>query len=159
MTALTALWIVLPPGWPGRRLAWPALLAAVLYRPDGPPAACVDVHALDVGQGLSAVLRTHTRTLVFDTGPSFRGGSDTAQMVLLPFSSIGVDSVDAVIVSHGDLDHAGGLKSLLRGVDVRQLHGGEPRRLPACTRCRVTGNRWQLQRCHLRAASGYWRHH
>ncbi|MEX0706561.1 MAG: DNA internalization-related competence protein ComEC/Rec2 [Woeseia sp.] len=145
VTALTALWIVLPPGWPGRRLAWPALLAAVLYRPDGPPAACVDVHALDVGQGLSAVLRTHTRTLVFDTGPSFRGGNDTAQMVLLPFlRSIGVDSVDAVIVSHGDLDHAGGLKSLLRGVDVRQLIGGEPRRLAGmhALPC-YAGTRWQ----------------
>ncbi len=145
VTALSALWIVLPPGWPGRRLAWPALLAAVLYRPDGPPTACVDVHVLDVGQGLSAVLRTHTRTLVFDTGPAFRGGSDTAQMVLLPFlRSIGVHSLDAVIVSHGDQDHAGGLGSLLRGVDVRQLIGGEPRRLAGmhALPC-YSGTRWQ----------------
>lgn len=145
VTALTALWIVLPPGWPGRRLAWPALLAAVLYRPAAPPAGCVDVHVLDVGQGLSAVLRTRSRTLVFDTGPSFRGGNDTAQMVLLPFlRSIGVHSVDAVIVSHGDQDHAGGLESLLSGVDVRQLIGGEPRRLAGmhALPC-YSGTRWQ----------------
>lgn len=147
VTALTALWIALPPGWPGRRLAWPALLAAVLYRPAGPPAGCVDVHVLDVGQGLAAVLRTRTRTLVFDTGPSFRGGSDTAQMVLLPFlRSIGVNSVDAVIVSHGDQDHAGGLGSLLRGVKVRQLIAGEPRRLAGmhALPC-YSGTRWQWE--------------
>jgi len=145
VTTLTALWIALPPGWPGRRLAWPALLAAVLYRPAGPPAGCVDVHVLDVGQGLSAVLRTGSRTLVFDTGPAFRGGGDTAQLVLLPFlRSIGVRRVDAVIVSHGDQDHAGGLGSLLSGMDVRQLIGGEPRRLVGmhALPC-YSGTRWQ----------------
>lgn len=145
VTALTALWVALPPGWPGRRLAWPALLAAVLYRPAGPPANCLDMHVLDVGQGLSAVLRTRSRTLVFDTGPSFRGGSDTAQLVLLPFlRSIGVHRVDVVVVSHGDQDHAGGLGSLLKGMNVRQLIGGEPRRLAGmhALPC-YSGTRWQ----------------
>jgi competence protein ComEC len=131
IAAITAVRVVLPPGWPGRRLAWLALLAVVLYRPPPPPANCVDLHVLDVGQGLTAVLRTTEHTIVFDTGPSFRNGSDTALLVTIPFlDGIGAERVDLLVVSHADLDHAGGVASLLGARTVLRSVAGEPDATP-----------------------------
>ncbi|HEX5764067.1 MAG TPA: DNA internalization-related competence protein ComEC/Rec2 [Woeseiaceae bacterium] len=141
---LAALPAFLPPGFPGRKLAWIAAVATLLFKPAAPPGGCVDLVALEVGQGLSVVLRTRTRTLVYDTGPSFRGGSDIGQLVLVPWlRATGVRQVDLLVVSHSDDDHAGGARSLVDTVKVRQLLAGEP--LPSIDRpqlaCR-SGQAW-----------------
>ncbi|HWM27282.1 MAG TPA: DNA internalization-related competence protein ComEC/Rec2 [Woeseiaceae bacterium] len=123
---LAALWAALPPGFPGRRLAWIAAVSALLYKPPSPPAGCVDLVALDVGQGLSVVLHGERRTLVFDTGPSFRSGSDAGQLVIVPYlRATGTARVDLLVVSHGDDDHAGGAASLVEAVEVAQIVAGE----------------------------------
>jgi competence protein ComEC len=59
------VWVLLPPGWPGRHIAWLGAVVLMLWRPAGPPERCVDIRALDVGQGLAFVLRTRDRTLVY----------------------------------------------------------------------------------------------
>lgn len=123
---LPSLMCLAPPGWPGRRLGLVAALAVILERPAAPPAACFDLQVLDAGQGLALVLRTPRHVAVFDTGPSFRGGSDTGQLVLLPYlRGEGIRSVDSLIVSHADQDHAGGVESLLQGVNVDRIWSGE----------------------------------
>lgn len=123
----TAFWAVAPPGFPGRGLAWIAAVSALLYKPPQPPAGCVDLTVLEVGQGLSAVLRTAQRTIVFDTGPSFRSGSDVGQLVLVPWlRSKGIGKVDLLVVSHSDDDHSGGAGSLIDAVDVTEIISGEP---------------------------------
>lgn len=122
---LAMLWAVLPPGWPGRKVALIAAAASMLLRPVAPPAACVEITALDVGQGLAMVLRTRTRVLVFDTGPAFRNGGDTGQLVLVPYlQAAGIDRVDLLMVSHADNDHAGGVASLLAAVPVERIMTG-----------------------------------
>lgn len=122
----TALWAFLPPGFPGRAVAWIAALAVVLQKPEAPPDQCIDLHVLDVGQGLSVVMQTRSHLAVFDTGPSFRSGSDTAALVVVPFlEALGVREIDKLIVSHGDLDHAGGVATLLASVPVGELILGE----------------------------------
>jgi competence protein ComEC len=124
---LTAVWAAAPPGFPGRKLAFLAAVSALLHKPPAPPSGCVDLIALEVGQGLSVVLRTPRRTLIFDTGPSFRGGSDLGQLVLVPWlKSAGLTEVDLLVVSHSDDDHSGGAVSLLEAVDVKQIMAGEP---------------------------------
>ena len=141
---LAALPALLPPGFPGRKVAWIAAMAILLYRPPTPPAGCVDLVALEVGQGLSAVLRTRTRTLVYDTGPSFRGGSDIGQLVLVPWlRSAGVRQVDLLVVSHSDDDHAGGTRSLVNALEVKEILGGE--RLPSISQSQLacrSGQAW-----------------
>ncbi len=123
---LPSLWSLLPPGWPGRRVAIVAALATILYRPPPPPEECVDLHVLDVGQGLALVLRTRRHTAVFDAGPSFRGGTDTGRLVLVPFlRGEGIDSLDLLIVSHADQDHAGGVRSLTEEIEINTLLSGE----------------------------------
>lgn len=77
------------------------------------------ITVLDVGQGLSIIVTTHDHVLVYDTGPAFPSGNDTAQTVLLPvLRARGVSRVDVLVVSHHDIDHAGGVASLRAGMEV-----------------------------------------
>lgn len=120
-------WILLPRGWPGRGIAWPALLAVVLYLPSRPPPGCAQIDVLDVGQGLAATVTTRSTNLLFDSGPAFRGGGSAADTVVLPFlASRGIDKLDKVVISHADLDHAGGLDAVDRSLEVGDLRAGEP---------------------------------
>jgi len=142
---LIAAAAILPGGWPCRHVGWILLLAVVLHRPQRPPVNCVDLHLLDVGQGLAVVLQTNRHTAVYDAGPAFRSGSDTGQLVVAPFlKSKGIVRIDALIISHGDLDHSGGASSLVRQFEVGQVLAGERMALPGVpeNRCH-TGQRWR----------------
>lgn len=141
---LPAMWVLLPRGWPGRHVAWLALAATLLHRPAAPPRGCVEITVLDVGQGLATVLRTAGHTLVYDTGPAFRGGGDAASLVVAPYLvGRGVRRFDTLIVSHADLDHSGGVSSLLERVPADRVLVGEWLERPdiAQERC-VAGQRW-----------------
>ena len=142
--ALVLAWVLLPPGWPGRYIAWLGVCAIVSYRIDGPPVGCLDTTMLDVGQGLAVVVRSRERTLLYDTGPAYPGGVSMVDRVVLPYlSGQGIDHLDRVIVSHSDVDHAGGLADLLAGIPVGDVLAGEASRHsgPESTRCR-RGDRW-----------------
>ena len=105
------------------RIAGGALIAAAcLWRPAPVPDGAARVTILDVGQGLSVVVETRGHTLVYDAGPSFRTGSDTGQLVVVPFlKSRGIRTVDRVVVSHDDDDHKGGAGSVLALMKARAL--------------------------------------
>ena len=144
VAALPLLHIVLPPAWPGRRLAWIAIVAVLLYKPPAPPPGCLDYAVLDVGQGLAVLLRTSEHVLLFDTGPAFRSGSNTADLVIKPYlQSLGIEKLDKLIVSHADQDHAGGVTALLRSFAIDQVLVGEQvaRSQSSQTQC-VAGYRW-----------------
>ncbi len=120
------VWALLPPGWPARRTAWLGAIALLSWRPHVPPEGCVDIRALDVGQGLALVLQTRSRVLVYDTGPSWRGGRSAGERILVPYlRNRGLTRIDKLIVSHADLDHAGGVLALLAEVQVDELLAGE----------------------------------
>ncbi len=120
-------WAVLPRAWPGRHIAVLAAAVMVSDRVDGPPAGCADVRLLDVGQGLAVIVRTRQRTLLYDTGAAFRGGSDMASRVVLPYlAAQGIRRIDRLVVSHSDIDHAGGVPRILAGIEVGQVLAGEP---------------------------------
>ncbi|RAP38518.1 DNA internalization-related competence protein ComEC/Rec2 [Legionella quinlivanii] len=77
---------------------------------------------LDVGQGLSVVLRTANHILVYDTGMKFYHGSDMAELAINPYlRTIGIKKIDKVVISHPDLDHRGGLPSLEKRFPVGEL--------------------------------------
>lgn len=124
---LPALWVVLPRGWPGRWVAVLAVFAIVLHRPATPMRSCFDAHILDVGQGLAVVVQTAGHTLVFDTGASYRGGGSVAEQVVLPFlRHKGIDTIDWLVVSHADNDHAGGVSALASQLRIGRTFAGEP---------------------------------
>ena len=113
------LLLIAPRGFPARLagLAW--LLPLLLGPVPRPRAGDVWLTLLDVGQGLSAVVRTRSRVLIFDAGPRYRRGFDAGRDVVAPYlRHQGVDRVDLLIVSHEHNDHRGGARGLLDAVPV-----------------------------------------
>ncbi len=124
---VSTIYVVFPPGWPGRKLAFIAIAWVAGDRPASPPEGCFDLHTLDVGQGLAVVLQTRSKTMLFDTGPSFVNGGNTVESVVLPFlTARGITRLDRVVISHADLDHAGGISSVIADIEVGRVMVGEP---------------------------------
>ncbi len=100
---------------PRRSRAWGLLLAWPLlaWTPARPQMGQFELIAPDIGQGGAIVVRTARHTLVHDAGPG-QGAASAAQRVLLPLLRAGGDRLDALVASHDDLDHVGGLPELLR---------------------------------------------
>lgn len=114
---------VLPGGFPGRRAAWLLLIPAVWWRPDRPAHGEWRLAALDVGQSGAVVVQTARRTVVFDTGLRSSPDADAGARTILPYlRATGVRRIDALVVSHADIDHAGGVRSLLGALPVRQSY-------------------------------------
>jgi len=140
------LWALLPRGWPGRKVAFLAVPALLLYTTPLPDDSCVDVHVLDVGQGLATIVQTADRSLVFDTGASFRSGGSVAEQVIVPFlRSRRIRRIDWLVVSHADNDHSGGVLPLYDYAEVGALLVGEPLHETGlnATECRA-GQYWQV---------------
>lgn len=86
------------------------------------------ITAFDAGQGTALLLQTAEHNIVYDTGADWRGGGSAMQTMVLPsLAHLGVASVDWVIISHADNDHAGGLPSLLKQYPQAQVVGGDIR--------------------------------
>ncbi|MGB5450416.1 MAG: DNA internalization-related competence protein ComEC/Rec2, partial [Woeseiaceae bacterium] len=143
---MPCLLIVLPRGWPGRRLSVLAVLALLLQSPKPPATGCLDAHTLDVGQGLAIVLQTNRSTVMFDTGASFRDGGAVAEHVVVPFlRSRGISRIDRLIVSHADIDHSGGVRTILEHADIEMMLVGEPlREVDLATSACAAGHQWQV---------------
>lgn len=129
LSLLGALLILLPTGFPARLLGWPILLLCVFPPPKQVPAGQVEVLQLDVGQGLAILLRTRNHSLLYDTGPRF-GEFDIGERVVVPaMRKAGVRSLDMMVVSHADSDHAGGAVAVHQAFSIGQVLSGEPGKL------------------------------
>lgn len=121
------LWILAPRGVPGRGwgIAW--LLPLALVRPLPPAEGAFRLTVLDVGQGLAAVVETHRHVLVYDTGPGFNDVADAGGRIVAPYlRAMGLPRADAIVISHQDLDHAGGALSLMRAISFGSLLSSLP---------------------------------
>lgn len=112
-----------------------------------PPHGEVRVLALDVGQGSAVLVDTRRHRLLYDTGARFASGFDLGEAVVLPaIAATGRQQLDGLVVSHGDVDHAGGAPGLLDRIGVASLIadvpglGGQP-----CYR----GQRWSWDGVHF----------
>ncbi|MBA2592654.1 MAG: DNA internalization-related competence protein ComEC/Rec2 [Gammaproteobacteria bacterium] len=133
--AIGTLLLLAPRGVPGRFTGLIWLLPLFLQRPAHPPPGELWFTVLDVGQGLSAVAETHRHVLVYDTGPKFSERLDAGRAALVPFlRERGIAHIDALVVSHGDNDHLGGLRSLLAEVSVGRILTSVPQEIPLETR-------------------------
>ncbi|MDE2762623.1 MAG: DNA internalization-related competence protein ComEC/Rec2 [Gemmatimonadota bacterium] len=81
--------------------------------------------AIDVGQGDAIALRTpRGRWLLVDAGPRGFGGSDAGLTRVVPYlHGQGARRLEAVVLTHPDEDHAGGLASVLRHVPAGAVLG------------------------------------
>lgn len=146
---LGLLFWLAPAGWPGRAAGCTGLLALLLAPPPRPAPEALRMVVLDVGQGLAVILQTHRHTLVVDTGPRYGRFSDAGTRVILPaLRALGVTHLDAVIITHQDLDHRGGAKSLLQGIGTDWLLSALPpahplwQQVPRAWSC-VAGQHWE----------------
>jgi competence protein ComEC len=90
--------------------------------PSTPPTGEFRMTALDIGQGTAVVIRTAHRTLVYDTGPRWNDETDAGVRLIAPYlRASGSGRIDGLVVSHLDLDHSGGAKSLIEGVPTAWL--------------------------------------
>ena len=81
---------------------------------------------LDVGQGDAAVISTYDgKTYLIDGGGEYGKafGKNVGKTVLLPYlESLGVDHIDAAVLSHPDTDHMTGLLEILDEVPVQAVY-------------------------------------
>jgi len=135
---------VMPRGTPFRYLGL-FLCLPLFWVETPPPMGEFRATLLDVGQGLSLVVRTHQHTLVFDTGARFSDRLNAGEAVVAPFlRQRGISQVDALIISHDDNDHIGGLDALRAAIRINQVISNVPQALPTapCTK----GRKWEWDR-------------
>ena len=150
MAAFGAFWLLLPRGVPGKPLASILWLPLLWPSRDLPPNGAFRVDVLDVGQGLSVLVRTTTHATLFDMGPASHDGYDAGERAVVPaLRALGVRTLDVAIVSHGDSDHAGGWPSVRDALPVREVHAPEGSPTPSTRHC-IAGHEWTRDGVHFR---------
>ena len=96
-----------------------ALIAVAPPRPLAPPRP--RLIALEVGQGSASLIEGHRAAVLVDAGSSFAGRDWGKRAVVPALAALGVEHLDVLIVSHGDLDHWGGVPSVLSAVSVGEI--------------------------------------
>ncbi len=123
VVAVPALaWLLAPRGMPARWLGVAGLLPLFTVAPAALRAGDAEIVVLDVGQGVSAVVRTARHALLYDAGPAFGPGADSGNRIIVPYlRAAGVQRLEGMVVSHDDIDHWGGASSVLQAVPVDAL--------------------------------------
>ncbi|MCD9007557.1 DNA internalization-related competence protein ComEC/Rec2 [Luteimonas sp. XNQY3] len=144
LALLAAFWMLLPRGVPGKWLA--TLLWWPLLWPDRqlPRHGEAEVVVLDVGQGLSVLIRTARHAVLYDTGPAVPEAYDAGERVVVPaLQALGVRRLDAIVVSHGDADHAGGFGAVQRRFAAPVVFAPQWDRVPGASPC-LMGSAWRM---------------
>jgi competence protein ComEC len=144
LALLGTLLLLAPRGIPARWLGLVLLLPGGAWQPERLPPGEFRLVVLDVGQGLASVVETRHRALVFDTGPRLGPNFDMGRAVIEPYlRRQGIGRIDVLVVSHGDLDHIGGARSVLTRFPVGTAYTSVPEQMPAfaAVPC-AAGQRW-----------------
>ena len=153
-----------PPGWvlaiaalgtaaalaahplPARNLAWLALVPILWWEPSRSDRGGAVVDVLDVGHGLAVLVETRSHTLLYDAGARYRSGFDTGAEIVVPaMRAKSWETLDAVVVSHADNDHAGGVPAVLDAFPDARVVMGPDVELQRGEVCR-TGEAWMWDR-------------
>lgn len=138
------LWLALITQWRWRMLLMTLYLVSWVRLPDtDAPERLV---LFDVGQGLAIYAEVGEQRLVYDLGPVYGSGFNTAEAVVLPYlRSRGINFIDKLIISHDDSDHRGDIDHFLARMPIGELIVGHPmkdRQDLHDRRC-VAGENWQ----------------
>ncbi len=108
---------------PKRGWGWCALVPLLLYAPARPAPGAWDLYALDVGQGSAILLVTAHHSLLFDAGARRGPDADEGLKTVVPLlKALGLKRLDVLVASHADLDHSGGVRSVLQAITVEQSY-------------------------------------
>lgn len=131
LLSLLGVALLLVPGgvraWAWRAQGALLLLPLVLARVPMPLPGEFRLVAFDIGQGAAALVETANHRLLFDTGPRYGDHADAAARVITPYlRGHGAESLDTLVVSHEDSDHAGGTETVIDAVLVRTILASLP---------------------------------
>jgi competence protein ComEC len=107
-----------------------ALLWWALTHHADPDAGKLRVTAIDVGQGDSTLIQTPTgRTVLIDGGGTSdetdADASDVGVKIVVPFLHfLGINRLDALVLTHPHGDHVGGLAAVLRDLEIGTILDG-----------------------------------
>ncbi len=119
LAMLGCLILLAPRGWPHRWLGVVWCLPLFLLLPERPVDGEFSLAVLDIGQGTAAVVQTAHHTLVYDTGPRWTQSADAGSRIIAPYlRAAGSSRIHGLVISHLDIDHSGGARSLLGTVPV-----------------------------------------
>lgn len=127
LAMLGGMLLLFPAGIPGR---WIGLfLILPLFLPPGSRTerGSLLIEALDAGLGMAVLLSTENHTLLFDSGPGDGREQNLVDSVITPaLASLDRHAPEQIIISHGDLDHAGGLATLIKHYPAAKLFANLP---------------------------------
>jgi competence protein ComEC len=138
LSLLGAFVLLLPRGIPARWLG--VFLILPLFFPPGAriPAGTIEVEVLDAGQGTAVLVSSGGQTLLYDSGPGDGKEQNLVAGIIAPaLARLGPEAPQRVVISHGDLDHAGGLQSLLKLYPEAEYHANLPVPDSAVNNCRT----------------------
>ncbi len=76
---------------------------------------------LDVGHGQAIVMQSPVGTLLFDAGSQYN--RNIGRRVITPFlRSCGIGRLDAVVISHDDIDHINGIVETVKDCDIGEVY-------------------------------------
>ncbi|HEX4955648.1 MAG TPA: DNA internalization-related competence protein ComEC/Rec2 [Thermoanaerobaculia bacterium] len=108
---------------PPQRLWLALLLTGLLFLRPAVPGGQRELVMLDVGQGDAFLLRDGDRALLIDGG-GFADGDFAAAVLLPALLDEGLPELEAVVLTHGDVDHCGGLVDLASYLRLGELWAG-----------------------------------
>ena len=105
-----------------------AIVGAFLWQFPQSDRAPVSLTMFSVGQGESMLLRNRKgQTILIDGGGFYSDRFDVGERLLAPaFGELGITKVDAVVLTHDDLDHRKGLVFILKHFPVGKFMTGIP---------------------------------
>ena len=146
LLALAGVAWLLMPGLRARWLGGFMFLPLLLPPVSTPVPGSFVAEVLDVGQGTAILIRTADHALLYDTGPALGDNNAGEQIVLPRLRALGISRLDALVLTHDDLDHTGGAAAVMRDEQIGWLLTSLPaghrllqRPFTACTR----GQHWQ----------------
>jgi competence protein ComEC len=122
LALLGCLWLLTPRGVHARWMGAIWCAPMFLITPPMPELGEFRMTVLDIGQGTTVVIRTTHHTMVYDTGPRWTDNTDAGSRLIAPYlRASGSSRIDGLVVSHLDIDHSGGAKSLLQSTPVNWM--------------------------------------
>ncbi|MEI6897217.1 MAG: DNA internalization-related competence protein ComEC/Rec2 [Psychromonas sp.] len=112
------------------------------------------VEVIDVGQGLAVLVRSEDHVLLYDTGARYPSGFNMVDSEILPYlTSMGINKLDHLVISHSDIDHAGGADRIADKLKVIARWAGEPLTSSAYFTPCLQGQKWTLAKLKIEVLS------
>lgn len=122
LALLGVLHLFAPPGWPWRWVGLALWLPIFTVTPLRPAEGEFRLTALDVGQGTAVAIETARSVVLYDTGPRWNDLFDAGNRLIVPWLRATDNAqLAALVLSHLDLDHAGGAASVLAALPTGRL--------------------------------------